>query len=144
MAAMAAGCSTAPYDAGAVPDARAGLDRHMDDCALRTRNREFTTATGMVDCYVSADRAYADAIGLRRTDLFAAYAARMTQLGRDLDAGRIGKAEASNRFDSLRKNYYASLDAAYRRDEPNNQMFAKVLAAIGQGLAQKEAASPGR
>ena len=97
---MLAGCASGPgYDKSAVPEATAAMRQAMATCEKEQ------TASKFAACEVAAQRDFAVAVHLPKMDAFDAYAAQMTALAADWEAGRVSRKQLAARADSIRNDY---------------------------------------
>lgn len=134
-----AGCDV--YDRDAVPAAATAESVAWTQCKTLNNQGTITTHKALIECYLSADKAFGHAIHLAFMDeLFGRFAARMRRIGADADAGLISDAEAGSRIAAARnafRNEISQLDAQYRTNQADLMGGA---AALAQGYAAGMAA----
>ena len=106
---MLAGCASEPvYDKSAVPSATAAM---REATALCEKEQ---TASKRTACEVAAQRDFAVAIHLPKMDAFDVYAAQMTALAADWDAGRISPKRLALRAAFIRNQYWFACNCNFR------------------------------
>lgn len=133
VAALMAGCAGV-YDPSLIAGAKATSDLEYDRCGARQTAGEIRTVSALLECFLTADRAFAATVKLRRMDLYEAYAARMRLLGSEIDRQAVTVAEAQQRYTAIRRDYFASLDAAYAADQAERAQASAAMMAFGAGL----------
>ena len=123
------GFEQAPFDTGAVAQARSGWVAANLACLKRD---DYRAASGIIDCLSGADRDFARAIHLRDTRLVDDYAAKVKQVTLDVDTSKMAPADAVHRFRDAQARFFKDVSSQYD----------SYTAGMAQDLAAQAATQP--